>query len=312
MQVIARLAPSPTGLMHIGNAWAFMLAWLGARSMSGKIFLRFDDIDPLRSSEESAHEIMSDLEWLGIDWDGVPYFQSKRSELYQKVLDQLDMNGRVYQCFCTRKELRTIAGAPHVDDRGAPYPGTCRNLTDKEREQKIIAGKKPVLRFNTLGLPLCQFDDLVYGTQVFSLDDCGGDFPLLRSDGVWAYQLASSVDDMDMGITHIVRGRDILPSTPRQLAIFDAIHAEHPVFAHIPLICDIYGCRLAKRHEKDLSIQKIRNAGIRAENIIGLLAYLAHLKDTPAPCLISSLVDNFSYNSLPKSDILFNWDVLET
>lgn len=302
--VTGRLAPSPTGLLHLGNAWAFLLAWLGARVSRGRVVLRMEDIDPERSRPEWAVAIMEDLTWLGLDWDagpeyGVvkakvygdkvsdplgPYEQSQCGAWYDKAFAMLDKAGLVYPCYCTRKELRSLAGAPHgfsahaggpgISDVGAPYPGTCRALTAAQRAEKEKAGRKAAWRFAcpAANTPI-EFDDMVLGQQVMSLEECGGDFPLRRSDGVWAYQLAVTVDDARMGVNQVVRGEDIVVSTPRQISLLQHMGHAVPQYAHIPLLHDERGERLAKRHQS-LSLRSLREAGIPPEAIIGALGAL--------------------------------------
>ena len=226
-----RLAPSPTGYMHLGNAWAFLLAWLAARSAAGQVVLRIEDIDPQRSRPEYAAALIEDLTWLGLDWDFGPdkpepaanaplgpFEQSQRGGHYAAAIAEFERAGLTYPCFCTRKELRSLAGAPHVDDAGAPYPGTCRHLSPAQQEAMLAAGRRPCLRLRCPAEPIT-FTDAVLGEQSYTLADCGGDFALRRSDGVMAYQLAVAVDDALMGINQVVRGRDILISTPRQIAL---------------------------------------------------------------------------------------------
>ena len=279
--VRTRFAPSPTGYMHLGNAWAFLLAWLAVRSAGGALVLRMEDIDPQRSRPEYARALVEDLRWLGLDWDEGPavdgaipdegdmaeqgpcgpYFQSARAALYDATLDAMDRAGLVYPCYCTRKELRQLAGAPHVDDAGAPYPGTCRHLSPEERRQREARGRRACLR---LRCPegRFHFQDGLLGEQSFTLEDCGGDFALRRSDGVVAYQLAVALDDALMGITQVMRGRDILTSTPRQLALLRLWGFEPPAYAHIPLLLDGQGERLAKRHQS-LGVRELRRQGVQ-------------------------------------------------
>lgn len=300
-----RLAPSPTGLLHLGNAWAFLLAWLGARVPGGQIVLRMEDIDPDRSRPEWAAAIMEDLAWLGLDWDAGPanletactyldqlgpFKQSVCGPWYEQAFAKLDAAGLLYPCYCTRKELRTLAGAPHgfsarsggpgeeISDAGAPYSGTCRCLTPHERAEREQAGRRASWRFacppeKALNATIA-FDDAVLGPQIFTLTDCGGDFPLRRSDGVWSYQLAVTVDDARMGVNQVVRGEDILISTPRQISLLEHMGQKIPQYAHIPLLHDEGGERLAKRHQS-LSIRALREAGTRPEDIIGALAAIA-------------------------------------
>ena len=289
---VGRLAPSPTGLLHLGNAWSFLLAWLGVRahpSGAGRIILRQEDIDPARSRREWMEGIERDLAWLGLDWDGPVFQQSQLGERYEAALGELEARGLVYPCYCTRKELRELAGAPHgahdgLGDAGAAYPGTCRRLTPEERAAREEQGRRASLRL------LCpdgeagreSFHDLVLGPQSFTLTDCGGDFALRRSDGVWAYQLAVVADDLAMGVNQIVRGEDILLSTPRQLLLWRLFGGTAPSFAHIPLLHDSEGERLAKRH-KSLSLAQLRESGCRPESIVGWLARLAGLAPSAEP-----------------------------
>ena len=305
---VGRLAPSPTGLLHLGNAWSFLLAWLAARSRSGTVILRQEDIDPARSRQEWMDNIERDLHWLGLDWDEGPnaggshgpYQQSLCGERYLAAIDDLTSRGLVYPCYCTRKELRELAGAPHgahdgLSDAGAAYPGTCRSLTEEQRAEKEAAGRRASLRL------LCpdgedgrlHFDDLILGPQSMTLTECGGDFALRRSDGVWAYQLAVVADDIAMGVTQIVRGEDILLSTPRQLLLYRLLGHDAPAFAHIPLLHDAQGERLAKRH-KSLSLAQLRDMGCRPERIVGWLATLAGLNEDAVPLSPRALAERLA------------------
>ena len=225
-----RFAPSPSGRMHLGNVFYALLAWLSVRSRGGRMLLRIEDLDPDRCRPEYAETLKRDLDWLGLDWDAEQTPQSRRTEAYRAEFDKLAALGLVYPCYCTRKELRQLAGAPHVDDVGAPYPGTCRHLGQEERRLREAQGRRACLR---LRCPegCFHFRDGLLGEQSFTLEDCGGDFALRRSDGVVAYQLAVALDDALMGITQVVRGRDILTSTPRQLALLRLTGAEEGLAA---------------------------------------------------------------------------------
>lgn len=289
-QIIGRLAPSPTGYLHIGNVWSFLLAWLSARLSDGKIYLRMEDIDPARSKTEFIDAIEEDFNWLGIDYDGEIVFQSKRFSLYEEYLEKL--KAFVYSCFCTRKELRELAGAPQITtpgnrlimpDMGAVYHRTCRFLSQEERAEN--SHKNACLRLACPPFEACEkhipkeifalspvfsFEDLVLGKQNFDLNACGGDFAIQRSDKVWAYQFVVSIDDMSMGVNQVVRGADILTSTPRQLYLFHLLGCQAPDYAHIPLLLDEKGERLAKRHASQ-SLKSIRQ---REPNPAPLLQYL--------------------------------------
>ena len=230
-----------------------------------------------------------------------PYFQSARTALYAETLDAMDRAGLVYPCYCTRKELRQLAGAPHVDDAGAPYPGTCRHLGPEERRLREAQGRRACLR---LRCPegCFHFRDGLLGEQSFTLEDCGGDFALRRSDGVVAYQLAVALDDALMGITQVVRGRDILTSTPRQLALLRLWGFEPPAYAHIPLLLDGQGERLAKRHQS-LGVRELRRQGVAAAEIVGVLARLAGLRPDMRPVAASELLEDFRLERLPRHDV---------
>ncbi len=297
--VVGRLAPSPTGLLHLGNAWSFLWAWLWAKSMGGRIVLRMEDIDPDRSKIEFAKAIEEDLHWLGLHWDGPTLTQSTRIKEHNTALQFLEQGGHIYPCYCTRKELRSLAGAPHVDDMGAPYLGTCSKLSSHERSKKEQEGRRAALRLRCPQNEQIQFDDAICGLQTFNLHQCGGDFALRRSDGVLAYQLVVVVDDAAQGVNQVLRGSDILISTPRQILLCNLLGLNIPQYAHVPLLIDESGERLAKRHQS-LTLQSLRGQGVRAENIIGLLAYLAGLRDAISPVCADELVHNFKLENCEK------------
>lgn len=315
-----RLAPSPTGYIHLGNAWAFMLAWLAARANSGEVVLRIEDIDPQRSRPEYTAALIEDLTWLGLDWDYGPdkpepaggsmgpFEQSRRGQHYAAAIAQLEGAGLTYPCFCTRKELRSMAGAPHVDDAGAPYPGTCRSLNQAHQQALLESGRRPCLRLRCPGGPV-DFTDAVFGPQSFTLADCGGDFALRRSDGVVAYQLAVAVDDALMGINQVVRGRDILISTPRQIALLKLLGYGAPAYAHVPLLLDDEGERLAKRHQS-LALRNLRQMGADPRRITGLLGALAGCNPGGNAASPEELIPFFSLSRLSGDDIRLGREML--
>ncbi len=285
--VRGRLAPSPTGHLHLGNAWAFLLCWLGVRAAGGRLVLRMEDIDPDRSRPEYAAAIQRDLAWLGLDWDEGPdrggpfgpYTQSRRLDRYAEVIEHLTRQGHTYPCYCTRKELKSMASAPHAEDVGPIYPGTCLALSAQERAAREAQGRKPALRLHG-----------------------GADFPLRRSDGVVSYQLAVAVDDLDQHISLVVRGADILPSTPRQVLLFRLLGGIPPDYAHAPLLLDQSGQRLAKRHQA-LELRALRDQGVDPRAIVGYLAHLAGLLPCPAPAAPADLLPFFAWDRLPRSPI---------
>ena len=318
--VRGRLAPSPTGRLHLGNAWAFLLAWLSIRARGGELLLRLEDIDPQRSRPEYVAALLEDLRWLGLDWDYGPgglcgdmpswpqagmegsfFHQSRRAAIYEAALAALEAGGMTYPCFCTRREVRQLAGAPHEDERCAPYPGTCRHLSDGERMARLSAGRRPCVRLRCPD-SLWSFEDAVMGPQAARLDECGGDFALRRSDGVVAYQLATALDDGLMGITEVARGRDILPSTPRQLALLHLLGLPAPRYAHFPLLLDGEGERFAKRH-RSLTLAALREQGVPPGCIIGLLGFWAGCLPHARSVHPRELVRAFSWSRVPREDI---------
>ena len=322
--MVGRLAPSPTGLLHLGNAWAFLLAWLAARAGDdrggGRVILRLEDIDPDRSRPEYARAVLDDLRWLGLDWDEGPdvggphgpYAQSKRMDRYAAALEGLTRAGLVYPCFCTRKELRQVAAAPHAEDGSPVYPGTCRNLSPERRAELLAGGRRPCLRLRCVdaagGGETVAFDDRIAGHRRMTLAECGGDFALRRSDGVYAYQLAVVADDIAMGVNQVLRGDDILASTPRQIFLHRLLGAPAPAYAHAPLLLDAAGERLAKRHQS-LTLASLREGGVRAAAITGYLAFRAGLIAAPRPTVPAALLSAFSFARLPRAAVRLPEDI---
>ncbi|WP_178022385.1 tRNA glutamyl-Q(34) synthetase GluQRS [uncultured Paenibacillus sp.] len=293
-----RFAPTPSGDMHLGNAKIALLSWLQMRAAGGVFVLRIEDIDIQRSRPEITERILADLRWLGLDWDegpgaseaSGPYLQSQRTGLYEEALAKLAADGRLYPCFCSRAELLAVAGAPHgLSSEGVPYPGTCRSLSPEERERRA-RHKEPSLRF-AIGPEAVSFVDGIAGPQVFP-PGSGGDFVVRRADRMFSYQLAVTVDDALMGITDVLRGDDLLDSTPRQLHLYAALGLTPPAFAHAPLILGEDGRRLAKRHG-DLGISSLRAAGTKPETVIGWLAYISGLLDDPVAVTAKELIPGF-------------------
>lgn len=322
----ARFAPSPTGYMHLGNAWAFLCAWLMARKAGASIVLRMEDIDPARSRESYSEAIKEDLEWLGLDWDegedkgpdncadkgpdnwsgktgstGMKYRQSQRLEVYSAALDRLKAEKLVYPCFCTRKELRSMAGAPQQGDPfEAPYPGTCARLEPEQQKKLMEAGTRFSWR---LRFPMEKFDqfsrlnDLIKGEIQVSEKGSAGDFPLCRSDGVFAYQLAVVLDDAAMNIKQIVRGEDILSSVPRQRYLYSIFGFAEPEYGHFPLMLDHEGQRLAKRHAS-LSVRSLRSEGVKPQRILGYVAHWAGLMENFEEITSAELLEIFDKNKI--------------
>jgi glutamyl-tRNA synthetase len=232
-----RFAPSPTGVLHLGNLRTALLAWLFARSAGARFLVRIEDLDAGRVRPGFAEAQLADLAALGLDWDGEVVAQSARSALYAAALARLD----TYECFCTRAEIRESASAAH----GPPdhYPGTCRGLTEAERAARRAAGRVPALRVRAGG-ELVRFTDRLLGAYSGPVDD----FVVRRNDGAFAYNLAVVVDDAGQGVGEVVRGADLIGSTPRQLWLYRARGLDEPAHAHVPLVLGPDGRRLAKRH----------------------------------------------------------------
>ena len=306
--VVGRFAPTPSGFLHLGNVFCSLLAWLYAKSSGGKIILRVEDLDPQRCTRQNADQLARDLEWLGLTWDegayvssdGEHYFQSRRSEIYAQYFEQLQEQSLVYPCFCSRAELHA-AEAPHLSDGRIVYAGTCRCLTKAEREAKAQK-RAPAYRLQVEDVPI-SFTDGHYGQQSFNLAEESGDFIVRRSDGVFAYQLAVTIDDALMGITQVVRGCDLLSSTPMQLYIYRLLGFTPPSFCHIPLLVDATGRRLSKR-DGDLEIAALRKIYGSPEPIIGFLAYLAGQIDKPEPLSVSDLLPFFVAKKIPTQNIV--------
>jgi len=310
-----RFAPTPSGLLHIGNAFAALLAWLQIRRAGGTFVLRIEDIDKPRSRPEYAEQILDDLRWLGIDWDEGPdiggpygpYEQSAREERYRAALARLERDRWLYPCYCSRAELMAIASAPHgLAAEGPAYPGICRGLTAEERQARSLA-KTPSLRFAMPEHEVTYVDGIA-GPQRFPAG-AGGDFVVQRADGIIGYQLAVVVDDADMGITDVLRGWDLLDSTPRQLLLLKALGLPAPRYAHVPLLYGPDGRRLSKRHGS-VTLRGIRQTLRSPERLIGQLAHLAGLLERPEPLKARELTPCFELSRIPQKQVIVSENML--
>ena len=254
MNARGRFAPSPSGYMHLGNAFSALLAWLSARSSGGKFFLRLEDLDRRCENPEFSETLLKDLRWLGIDWDGEPLVQTGRSDAYEHALHKIAERADVYPCFCTRADLHA-ASAPHASDGTPIYAGTCYGMSEEAVSSRMRL-RKPALRLHVADRVI-KFTDGNRGEYSQNLMSECGDFVLRRSDGVFAYQLACVVDDIASGVTQVVRASDLLSSTPRQLLLYELLGAGPPQFYHHPLLLAPDGRRLSKR-DADLEIVKLR------------------------------------------------------
>ena len=370
-----RIAPSPTGRMHLGNVFCALLSWLSAKSKGGEWVLRIEDLDPQRSREEYALQLMDDLQWLGLPWDGEPVWQSQRGHIYEEYLRCLTEMGLTYHCHCTRADIMATQ-APHETDGRVVYKGTCRpRAIDAINSIDSIGSIDAIDAIDAIGsidstirtVPATTrlivpdrtipFTDGHYGRHDINLAEHCGDYIVRRKDGAWAYQLAVVVDDALMGITEIVRGRDLLLSSPQQIHLRELLFGEQKTengtdagsenrskiyfdyaeqqggkdheaglkrknnsltvhhspltvnFFHHPLLCNAEGQRLCKR-DKSMDLGYLRNKGTTAREIIGLLAHLAGLTDTPAPITPTELLPLFSWDKVPTEDIMLDKQIM--
>jgi glutamyl-tRNA synthetase len=299
-----RLAPSPTGGLHLGHARTYLLAWLSAGSRGGRMILRIEDLDATRARPEAAEGALVDLRWLGLDWDegpdrggpSSPYVQSRRMMVYQTSLDRLKAAELVYPCTCTRADIERAANAPHPEDEGPTYPGTCSGRSARDAES---LGDHPFgWRFRVPDGPVAWLDRFL-GEMVIDPNRLGGDFVVARSGVGPSYQLAVVHDDATMGVTEVIRGDDLVPSTPRQILLYRALGWEPPTFGHFPLAVDLDGRRLAKR-DGSLKLTTIRQAGVDPARLIGWLARACGWSDRIEPSLPVAWLDRFDLETIPR------------
>ena len=296
--VVGRFAPSPSGRLHLGNLLSSLLAWLDVRSQGGVMLFRLEDLDPARSVPAFADQMADDLLWLGLDWDmgwrpgDTEYAQSHRTAHYEAALHELERQGRVYDCRCTRAE-RLAASAPHP---GEALSAGCTCRTHPKPDTGRAPAKKLYVPDETI-----RWTDGHYGAQCDTLRSGTDDFIIRRSDGVHAYQLAVSVDDMEMGVTRVVRAQDLLSSTARQITLIRLLGGKAPTYCHCPLLVDETGRKLSKR-AGDLSMEAFRER-FSPEELLGVLAKLAGLQDSAAPVSAQELIDSFSWEKVPTAAI---------
>lgn len=322
MSYIGRLAPSPTGAQHLGNARTFLVAWLACRQAGGRLLLRIEDLDTPRTKLGAAEQAIEDLRWLGLDWDDSSSkrsftIQSNREKRYVQILEQLQERNLVYPCTCSRSEVEQAASAPHesVLD-GTIYPGTCSHRTSFDAADLDRSGQKYAWRFR-MPSGVHEWTDELFGAQSLNAKELLGDFVVGRSYGVTAYQLAVVIDDHDFGINHVVRGNDLIFSTYRQNAIYDALAWCPPSWLHVPLVVGTDGRRLAKRHG-DTRLSMYREQGVLPEQIVGCLAETLGLTKNALSIsaleLLASLgLSNDWLNRMTKNNVVFDpantgWD----
>lgn len=294
---VGRFAPSPTGRMHLGNVWCALVSYLSAKAAGGRWVLRIEDLDPGRSRAAYADQLQRDLEWLGLEWDEGPLYQHGRDAYYGTLMERLSAN--VYPCFCSRADLLS-ASAPHASDGRAVYGGRCRGLTERERSLRMER-KSPSWRFRVPDASV-SFHDTVYGDQRYYLPADTGDFIVRRADGVYAYHLAVVADDHAQGVTEVVRGRDLLPATAPQLALYDCFGFPRPRYAHIPLVVAADGRRLCKRDGAS-DLGHLREAGVSARRVLGALGYAGGLLEADGEAGADEMLELFDWKRIPVSDI---------
>jgi glutamyl-tRNA synthetase len=323
-----RLAPSPTGSLHIGNVRTFLWAWLSARKQNARIVLRIEDLEkPARPGV--LEQLLSDLTWLGLDWDegpvwgpdeerayregrhvtpveegsSGPHIQSRRRAYYAMLFERLRSNGLIYPCVCTRAELASIQSAPHEGEQEPRYLGTCRDrFTSPEEAARAAApGKTPVWRFRAAP-DLVRFEDLLAGSVALDVQQTVGDFVVFKNPEQPAYQLAVVADDIAMGVTEVVRGDDLIPSTARQLLLYRALGGAPPRYGHAPLVVGPDGKRLAKRHG-DARIDTLRKRGVPPEHLIGCLARWSGMR-IEGPVRSRDLIPFWSWETLRRERVI--------
>lgn len=343
-----RLAPSPTGSLHLGHARTFLITWWMARQAGARILLRLEDLDARRAKPESVQRTYDDLRWLGMDWDAGPpdagpavsgpaiavpattsdrhlaadeYVQSRRRQHYECVLDQLWQDGAIYACTCSRADIAASvaqsAGAPQEGDVEVRYPGTCRAFARREGSTRDAlaefvrreSGKPVCWRFQVPEEQVA-FDDGFHGPQLWEVHADSGDFPVTRFDGTPAYQLAVVADDAAMGVDCVIRGDDLLSSTPRQILLYRAMGWSVPRFVHVPLVVGADGRRLAKRHGES-RIAQFREMGVACERVVGWAAWRSGQSEVPREMRAEELVGRFDLARLPREPLVLGREDLE-
>ena len=324
MKYVGRLAPSPTGALHLGNVRTFMIAWLRARSQGGKVIFRMEDLDHPKDKPGAAAQAIEDLRWLGFDWDE-EYVQSERKAIYREALEALRAQGLVYPCVCSRRDVESAQSAPHAGEQ-LYYPGTCRGKFESWDAAKEFldasrvssdsrdprnSSRSPCWRFAVASDSCITFDDAFAGHYEQDVSRTLGDFPLARDEFGAGYTLACVVDDLLMGVTEVMRGDDLLPATPAQILLADALRPTlqpstfnlQPSYCHVPLVVGRDGKRLAKRHG-DTRIATFREQGKTPEEILGFLAASCGWAETCERVTLRDLLPRFDLGTVPKSPFM--------
>lgn len=303
-QNVTRLAPSPTGALHLGNARTFLVNYLLARRRGWRVLMRVEDLDSPRVKVDSAEEILDALRWMGLTWEGAVEFQSARHGAYQAALEHLIDIGVAYPCTCSRKDVELAASAPHRQDAVGAYPGTCRGLFTSAAEAQKQAGRPAAWRVRVREDAIT-VDDQFIGPREFRLSTEGGDFVIFRSQESAAYQLAVVVDDAEARVDAIVRADDLLDSAARQIHLRRLLHlTPEPTYWHLPLVIGTDGRRLAKRHG-DTRLAHYRSAGASPNRVLGLLGYWSGLLQRRRETDMDELIEAFDLDRLPKEPVVF-------
>lgn len=327
-KIVGRLAPSPSGEMHLGNAFTYTLAWCSVRKRRGKVLFRIEDLDERCKRDDFKNQVIQDMEWLGLDWDGEIAFQSKRTHIYDEIFNEIMKLGLIYPCFCSRADLHA-SSAPHNSNGTYIYSGKCRNLSMTEIAEKTRT-KSPAYRIKVPDIDVSITDAICGEYKQNLISECG-DFVIRRSDCVYAYQFAVAVDDYLQGVNQIVRGNDLLSSSPRQVFLRDVIScitnnttnasgyfadaerinsvAQEIQFAHVPLLTDETGRRLAKR-DKDLTIKALREKGVLASEIIGYFAYILGFIEKYECVTLEELLNMFDLGKIENQNLIVKYNDL--
>jgi len=305
LPIVGRLAPSPTGGLHLGHARTFLIAWLAARTAGGRVVLRMEDLDASRVRPGAAAGAIADLRWLGLDWDegpdvggpAGPYEQAGRISAYEAALDRLKQSDAVYPCTCSRADIERALAAPHADDEGPFYPGTCSART--AADAKALGDRPFAWRFRVPPAPVA-WDDLIRGRVQRDPSRLGGDFVVGRSIGAPAYQMAVVHDDATMGVTQVIRGDDLVPSTPRQILLYRALGWKPPAFGHVPLAVGPDGRRLAKRDDS-IKLATLRAEGIDPRLLVGWLAQACGWTDVAIRSSPRDWIGRSALGALPRA-----------
>jgi glutamyl-tRNA synthetase len=301
--MVGRLAPSPTGGLHLGHARTFLIAWLAVRHAGGRVILRIEDLDVSRVRAEARNAIRLDLQWLGLDWDegpdlggpSAPYIQSERLPFYEDLLDRLKASESVYPCTCTRADVGRLASAPHVEDEGPTYPGTCAHRRAVDADDLV---DRPFAWRFRVPPGRVGWNDLFLGPMELDPSRVGGDFLVGRHTIGPSYQLAVVADDAAMGVNQVIRGSDLVPSTPRQILLYRRLGWPEPRFGHVPLTVTPDGRRLAKR-DSSVKLSSLQNAGVDPRRLVGSLIHSCGWSDSIVPSMPRDAIDRFDPAMLP-------------